>query len=39
MPTIDREDVEEQNGIPDQQDALRPHCQRTDLEEDWINLL
>ena len=37
--TIDRKDTEEQNCVPDQQDTMRPHRQRTDLEEDRVGLL
>ena len=39
MLTVDREEAEEQNCVPDEQDTLRPHRQRTDLEEDRISVL
>ena len=37
--TVSRDNSEEQNRVPDKQDAFRPHRQRTDLKEKWISSL
>jgi len=39
MLTVGREDGEEQNRVPDKQDATRPHRQGTDLKENRISWL
>jgi len=35
-PTTARPDVEDRDRIPDQQNGLRPHGQRADLEQCWV---
>ena len=39
MLTVCRDRPEEQNRVPDEQDAFRPHRQRTDIKENRVRSL